>query len=123
MDWVLVFLMIAFVISLILIVFFYFERGLTNTYRRMCSNSIASPVVKKVFPLQERRSPWMNINPSISHFKHPGPEKEEVGLISDRTRKASFVVAYRLHRKEGFNWYWFSKVGISFMDADLNVVD
>lgn len=125
MDWVLVFLMIAFVISLILIVFFYFERGLTNTYRRMCSNSIPSPAVKRIFPLQERKSPWMNINPSISHFKHPGLEKDDtqVEVIPDRTRKAAFVVAYRLHRKEGFNWYWFSKVGISFMDPDLNVVD
>lgn len=108
MDWILAFLFIAFVVVLILLIFFYCERGLTNFTRRLCSDQTVVLNVERTFQLQERQSPWMNINPSIAKLDS-----------IDGVRK--FVVAYRLHRKGGFNWL--SRLGISFLNSNLSTVD
>jgi predicted GH43/DUF377 family glycosyl hydrolase len=130
MDWILAFLFIAFVVVLILVTFFYCERGLMNLTRRLCSNQTTVLHADRIFPLQERHLPWMNINPSIAKLSDPGALTTSGDVTASGNLTASglpgsatYIVAYRLHRKEGFNWYWLSRLGISFLNSNLSTVD
>src|SRR5437016_11564242 len=119
MDWVLVFLVVVLVVVLVVIGFFYFEKNFVDMCR--LAKPQLSPKVERIFSLTPRISPWMNINPSIWNLPPELKSENKDSIAPHIVRsEAEYVVAYRLHRKEGFNWYWFSKVGISFLDKKLN---